>query len=129
MANFQILIETLSAATIRRGPSPSAITPPHRGHHRSGARFFEDRSAQHSKHVACGGRGAETSSTLIPGSNASAGICSRDIVLQVLDRLLMRCDDPVDQIAHRDDAHYALAFKHRQVAHTARGHQPHTVVN
>ena len=43
-----------------------------------------------------------------------------NISLQLLNGSVLRRDNPIDEVANRDDAQDAVAVKHREVANAAR---------
>src|SRR2546427_5165518 len=54
----------------------------------------------------------------------SSGIAA-NISLQLLNGSVLRRDNPIDEVANRDDAQDAVAVKHREVADAMVGHQAH----
>src|SRR4029453_7151782 len=59
----------------------------------------------------------------------SAGVRAADVVLELVDGLLLVGDDPLDQVADREDAHQLVVFDHGKVSHPFLGHEGHALVD
>jgi len=58
-----------------------------------------------------------------------SGRISRDIRLQLVDRVGLGRDDPVHQVANGNNAEDAVPVQHREMANPVFGHQPHAILD
>jgi hypothetical protein len=58
----------------------------------------------------------------------SGWVPSDNVVFQMLDGLLLLGDDPLHQVADRDDSHYALVFNYRKMSYAMGRHDGHALV-